>query len=105
MSEIMVDVVSNLGALGIVLWLIVRFSNHTIPRLAKKFEEALSEARADFKEALANQRADFFKFAEEQRDFFDTRIEAEHDKMEQFSKLLKDVKLYREDRHGSTNNH
>ena len=99
MSEILVDVVSNLGALGIVLWLIVRFSNHTIPRLAKKFEEALSEARTDFKEALANQRADFFKFAEEQRDFFDTRIEAEHDKMDQFAKLLKEV------RYGSTDNH
>lgn len=105
MSDIFIDVVGNLGALGIVLWLVVRFSNHTIPRLAKSFEEALSNARADFKEAIADQRQDFFKFAEEQRDFFDTRIEAEHDKVDQFTKLLKDVKLYRSGEHGSPDNH
>lgn len=99
MSEILVEAVGNLGALGIVLWLVVRFSNHTIPRLATKFEEALRVARTDFKEALASQRKDFAKLAAEQRDFFqtytetqrdfyDTRIEAEHERLERFTKFI-----------------
>lgn len=65
-----VDIFSNLGALGFVFWLVWRTTNHTIPRLAKSFEEGLKDARTDFKEGLKDSRTDFRDGLKQQRDDF-----------------------------------
>jgi hypothetical protein len=66
--DLLTSLVSALGPMGFVMWLVYRTTNHTIPRLAKNFEEALDRQRMDFKEIISNQRADFARELERERD-------------------------------------
>jgi len=51
-TKVMVELVSALGPMGFVFWLVWRTTSHTIPRLAQSFEEAVEKQRQDFKELL-----------------------------------------------------
>ena len=63
-----VELVGQLGALGFIFWLVHRTTTHTIPRLAKGFEEATKEQRQDFAKMVEAQRQDFNSISEAQRD-------------------------------------
>lgn len=71
-----VDIVSNLGAVGFILWLVWRTTNHTIPRLAKNFEDNIKDARTDFRETLNQQRIDFRESLRDQRESHESRIDS-----------------------------
>jgi hypothetical protein len=71
-----VELVSQLGSMGFILWLVWRTTNHTIPRLAKSFEDSTKEARNDFKEILALERGAFLEALKSERAFFEKQIEA-----------------------------
>ncbi len=58
-SDVVVELVKLFGPMGFIMWIVWRTTNHTIPRLAKSFEDALDRQRADFKEMIERQRADF----------------------------------------------
>lgn len=47
-TELLTQLVSALGPMGFVMWLVHRTTTHTIPRLAKQFEEATERARQDY---------------------------------------------------------
>lgn len=65
--DLMTQLVSALGPMGFVMWLVYRTTNHTIPRLAKSFEDAGDRQRSDFKEALNDQRDAFSREMERER--------------------------------------
>lgn len=71
--DLMTQLVSALGPMGFVMWLVYRTTNHTIPRLAKSFEDAGDRQRSDFKEALGDQRDAFSREMERER-----QVHAEH---------------------------
>jgi len=87
-----INLFSNLGALTFILWLVWRTTNHTIPRLAKSFEDGLEKARLEYRETLAQQRQDFRDILCEQRDFFADRIESEETKTDKIIQALKEFK-------------
>lgn len=64
-----VDLISNVGAMGFVFMLVWRTTNHTIPRLAKSFERATKDAQQDFQKVLKQQRDDFQDTLREHREF------------------------------------
>lgn len=74
---IAMEIISNLGALGVVFWLVYRTFSHTIPRLSKDFAQAIRESREDFKETLKQQRDDYQAALAEQREFFGVQMTAE----------------------------
>jgi len=65
--DLLTQLLSALGPMGFVMWLVVRTTNHTIPRLAKSFEEALDRARVDFRSILTDQRTDFLALLDRER--------------------------------------
>ena len=97
--NLILELVGNLGAIGIVLWLVVRTTNHTIPRLAKQYEDGLEKQRSDskdqndkaakvFETSLEKQREDYKTIAnqsrqdhllslKDHREFFGQQIERE----------------------------
>ena len=72
-----VDLVGNLGALGIVFWLVRRTFSHTIPRLSGDFTKAIKEARDDFRAILRDQREDYHNAINVQQKFFADQIAQE----------------------------
>lgn len=58
-TNIFVELIGNLGAMGFIFWLVHRTTTHTIPRLAENFEQASKEQREDFRKILESQREDF----------------------------------------------
>lgn len=66
-GAILTDLVSALGPMGFVMWLVWRTTHHTIPRLAKSFEDAIDRQRADFKEMAMHQRQDFAREMDRER--------------------------------------
>jgi hypothetical protein len=65
--DVMTQLVSALGPMGFVMWLVWRTTNHTIPRLAKSFEDAIDRQRGEFRETLTEQRADFMSSIDRER--------------------------------------
>lgn len=57
----------NLGAFGLVAWLVKHTFTHTIPRLAKEFREQLDAQRTAFVGELKDQRAAFREELREER--------------------------------------
>jgi hypothetical protein len=99
--------VSNLGAVGLIFWLVWRSTNTTLPKMAANFEKSLRDERCDFRTMLQEQRDDLLKVISEhtastarlaestalhvkeavvaraeisqrEREFFDQRIQKEH---------------------------
>lgn len=100
-SQVMMNLVGNLGALGFIFWLVWRTTNHTIPRLAESFEKAISEQRLDHKEELDRARADYIKALTDQRTDFCTQLERERQLLDRSGELAQVLKeLSHEVRHG-----
>jgi len=59
--DLLTQLVAALGPMGFVMWLVWRTTNHTIPRLAKSFEEGVDRQRLDFRQMMTEQRADFMR--------------------------------------------
>lgn len=74
--ESILDVASNVGAMGFVLFLAHRLTTSTIPALFAKFEEATAKQRDDFGRALSMQREDFERWHEHENKFHETQIES-----------------------------
>lgn len=55
-TEILTQLLTALGPMGFVFWLVWRTTSHTIPRLARSFETGIEKQRQDFKEILTNYR-------------------------------------------------
>ena len=79
MTSEAVGLAGQLGAAGILAWLVVYATKKTIPGLLNTF-----------KDALAQQREDFRAFVTEQREFFSERIDAEHKRFDQITKFMKE---------------
>ena len=88
-TGLIVELVSQLGSLGFILWLVWRTTNHTIPRLAESFERNLREAREDFKEMLRQERQDFREMSEKEREFFSRQMEMKTREVTQVVELFK----------------
>ena len=100
--------VSNLGAVGLIFWLVWRATNTTLPRMAASFEKSLREERCDFRSMLQEQREDLLRviaehsastarlaestsahvkeaviaraeISQREREFFEHRMQKEHD--------------------------
>lgn len=67
-AQMLMSLIGDLGALGFVLWMAWRMTNHTIPRLAKSFEDATDRQRNDFKEMLKEQRDSCATMMERERE-------------------------------------
>ena len=65
--SMIVELVGNVGAIGIVIWLVIRTTNHTIPRLAKQHEDSIEKQRSDFKEIISKTSEAFENGLEKQR--------------------------------------
>ena len=76
--ETFINLSGNLGAVGLVFWLMVRMTSHTLPKITKSLEVA-----------LATQSKTFERILDEQRTFFKERMDAEHAHGEQMSAILK----------------
>ena len=83
-----VDLVSDLGALGVVFWLVFRTFSHTIPRLSNDFKTAVKESRDDFKETLREQRADYHTAIEAQQNYFADQIAKEREQTEKVAEAF-----------------
>lgn len=66
-AETWLSVVVNLGAFGLVAWLVKHTFTHTIPRLAKEFREQLDAQRTAFTGELKDQRSAFREELREER--------------------------------------
>jgi len=64
-----IDLVSNVGAVGFVFLLVWRTFNFTIPKMVKSFELSLKDARQNFRDTLSQQRDDFRDMLREHREF------------------------------------
>jgi len=67
-------IVSNLGAVGLIFWLVWRTINTTIPTLVSSFEESQKQARIDFRESLKEQRKEHGEQLEEHREFYADQV-------------------------------
>ncbi|HSC15014.1 MAG TPA: hypothetical protein VLI71_07845 [Gammaproteobacteria bacterium] len=79
--NLLTQLISALGPMGFVMWLVHRTTTHTIPRLAKSFEEALDRERADYKAALSEQRGDLLRLVEREHQVCD-KLAAAVERME-----------------------
>ena len=59
-TDMALQFVQLFGPFGFIMYIVWRFQNHTIPRLAEDNRLAQAQQRADFKELLKEQR-DFFR--------------------------------------------
>ena len=68
-----------LTAFGLIAWLVRRVFMHTIPRLAKGYEQSLESVQNRFYEELRLSRSDFKEELRAQREDFKEQIKAERD--------------------------
>ena len=68
MEQFAVEMFKLFGPMGFIMWLVVRTTNYTIPRLAKSFENAIDRQRADFKGMFETQREDFKSIISREQD-------------------------------------
>lgn len=78
--QILVGLVSDLGALGFILWLAHRLTAKTIPDMTEAFVAANEKQREDFKETLEKQRADFQAFHQHEHESHEARLQKVMDK-------------------------
>lgn len=70
-TDILMELITALGPMGFVMWLVHRTTTHTIPRLAKSFEDNIRNQRDDFKEMMTQQRSDYERLHVQQRADFE----------------------------------
>lgn len=78
--QILVSLISDLGALGFILWLAHRLTAKTIPDMTNAFIASNEKQREDFKETLEKQRADFRAFHEQEHQSHESRLQKVMDK-------------------------
>jgi hypothetical protein len=89
-ASFFVEIISNLGALGFILWLVWRTTNHTIPRLAESFEKGIKEAREDHRVSLDQQRQDFRESLGESREFYAKQLETQRLHNDKFLETIRE---------------
>ena len=67
-SQLMMELLQALGPMGFIFWLVHRTTTHTVPRLAKSFEEGIDKQRIDFKELAKQQHESFERMLIRQQD-------------------------------------
>lgn len=72
--DTVVQLVSDLGALGFVLWLAHRLTAKTIPDLTERYTSAADKQRADFRQMLEQQRVDFSDLHKRDHDVHEARM-------------------------------
>lgn len=82
-QDVLVKLISDLGSLGFIFWLVHRTTTQTIPRLAKNFEDAVERQRIDFKEQAEKYRESFMELIREQRAQFFEELQREREFNEQ----------------------
>ena len=75
----LVELISNLGTFGFVLWLVHRTTTHTIPRLAAENAARQEVQRTDFIAAQVQTRDDFKGALTDQREAFQREMERERE--------------------------
>ena len=90
--ELLTQLVSALGPMGFVMWLVWRTTNHTIPRLAQAFEEAIERQRTDFKAMMKEQRDDLHRFLEREQDTHMKQTDKMVKAIEELSKEVRNVR-------------
>jgi len=83
--DMLSQLISALGPMGFVMWLVWRTTNHTIPRLAKGFEDAIERQRIDFKESLKEMREGFFREMDRERETHTRRVDRFADAVEKLA--------------------
>ena len=78
--ELLLNLTSNLGAVGFILWLAHRLTTVTIPRMTESFTAATQKQREDFRHALDAQREDFVAACERESERSAERLKAVMDK-------------------------
>lgn len=79
-----VSAVGNVGAFGLIAWLIKHTFGHTIPRLASDFRESIASERDAYMEEAKQQRREFL---EELRRITDTNLKERHECLERMESL------------------
>ena len=92
--------VINLGAFGLVSWLVRHTFRHTIPRLANDFRETLQQERKIFLEELRSQRVDFKEELKYERGLWAERIDSLTESVSRLEETLRD---YMHNRKGPKN--
>ena len=77
--QLIVSLVTDLGAFGFILWLIQRTFSHTIPRLAKDFQDAVAAMQVAFEKSTDKQREDFREIVLLQRKDFERVLQREQE--------------------------
>lgn len=90
-TQMIVSLIGDLGAMGFVLWLTWKLTNHTIPRLAKEFQEGVAAARKDFKDLLHEQRSDYKESLQQQRSDFREMFQAQRTDFETMMEREREV--------------
>lgn len=72
--NVIVQLVSDLGSLGFILYLVHRTTTHTIPRLAQEYLQAEIRLREDFRAMLQQQRDDFRRELEREREIHGVNV-------------------------------
>lgn len=70
MPDMALELIKLLGPMGFIMWMVWRFQNHTIPRLAEENSRAQERQRSDFKEILGDQITKFDQMQKTQMEFF-----------------------------------
>lgn len=91
MPDWAMSLVQLFGPMGFIMYLVWRFQNHTIPRLAAENHDALARQRDDFKGILINAVDRFEKQALEQREFFHATLKREQEFHEKLNRELVDT--------------
>ena len=68
------EIASNLGSLGVLIFLFWRIITKTIPDLTEKFKDELDEQRKDFLKTMEDHRNDFQASINNHRDFFEQML-------------------------------
>lgn len=85
-----VDLITNLGSFGFILWLVHRTFSVIIPRLVKGFEDSIKAMQESFNEQSDKQRQDFKEIVGLQRLDFERVLKREQEIHEaQTSRIIK----------------
>lgn len=90
-AETWLGVIVNLGAFGLMAWLVRHTFTRTIPRLAREFREELALQRTGFFGELKDQRSAFREELREERNVHATYMDKVSSSVRALSDDLKEV--------------
>lgn len=77
--DLIVKVISEVGSVGILLWLVHRTYSDTLPKITERFEKALNKLQESFENHVNRERDDFKSMLEQQRSDFERIISREQE--------------------------